>query len=133
MSEPGFCSQLTWVQALGVPRGGMGGVRGKRYNVGGGVSSAGRLLEALDMRNPEVSVGEKRAARWGVTVSSQPLIIFSASGEQGLHLNFPTDGRRELKKEGAHPDGGESRGARAWCGDTGPGRRGGATSYFSAG
>lgn len=96
MSEPAFCSQLTWVQALGEPRGGKrgagGGVRGKRYNVGGGVSGAGRLLAALDMRDPEVSVGEKRAARWGVTVSSQPLIIFSASGEQGLHLNFPTDG-----------------------------------------
>lgn len=82
------------------------------------------------MKTPEVSVREKRAARWGVTVSSQPPSIFSASGEQGLHLNFP---RHELKKEGAHPDGGESWGARAWCGDTGPGRRGGATGGFSAG
>lgn len=45
---------------------------------------------SLDKRNPEVSVREKRAARRGVTVSSQPLIIFSASGDQGLHLNFLT-------------------------------------------
>lgn len=43
-------------------------------------------------------------------------------------LCFPV-GVEKLKKEGAHPDWGESRRARAWCGDTGPGWRGGATSY----
>lgn len=103
----------------------------KRYKVGGGVSSAGRLLAGPWTRGTRKSRWERKGQQGGgwrwvasLWLSSQLL---------GIKGYTWTSWRRELKKEGAHPDRGESRGARAWCGDTGPGRRGGATSYFSAG
>lgn len=97
--------------------------RREEIQVRGGVRVAGRPLGICWHEEPGDQVRKEGGSRARVVGGSHPLMVRARAA-----LCFPV-GVEKLKKEGAHPDGGESQRARAWCGDAGPGWRGGATSY----